>query len=161
MESAVPGEREESSEERSADRTAPQWEYWLTGQCRCRATTFACVERPSSINYCHCSLCRRAVGGPFAVLAWFTSEAIRGNLFSSATWRSSAIATRGFCRECGTPLYLRYDQSDQVGILVGAFDDAETLRPSHHYSIESRLPWVDCGADLPGKEREEKLGAAH
>ncbi|HEX4240016.1 MAG TPA: GFA family protein [Steroidobacteraceae bacterium] len=135
---------------------APRQEYWLTGQCHCRTITFACVAPPTSINYCHCTQCRRAVGGPFAVLAWFSSQAVRGNLFSAPSRRSSSIATRGFCRDCGTPLYLRYDQSDEIGILVGVFDEPETLRPSHHYGIESRLPWVDCGAGLPGKETEEK-----
>jgi hypothetical protein len=35
-------------------------------------------------------------------------------------------------------------------------DTPENLRPSHHYGVEARLPWVDIGASLPTKFTEEK-----
>jgi hypothetical protein len=102
-------------------------------------------------------MCQRAVAGPFAVLAWFSIDALRGNLFSARYRRSSWIAVRGFCRDCGTPLYLRYDTSDDVGILIGSFDKPRLFIPTHHYGLESRLPWVDCGATLPGELTQERL----
>jgi hypothetical protein len=39
-------------------------------------------------------------------------------------------------------------------LMLGAFDDPASLRPSDHYGIEGRLPWVDINADLPGEETD-------
>jgi hypothetical protein len=132
---------------------------WATGHCQCRAITFACLERPRSVHYCHCTMCRRAVSGPFAVLAWMSIDALRGNLLRSASRRSSPIATRGFCRECGTPLFLRYADSDEVGILIGSLDEPQRFIPAYHYGVESKLPWVDCGSALPAEETQERCQA--
>ena len=95
-------------------------------------------------------MCRRATGAAFATLVWVKHDAVawRG---LPANFRSSPIATRGFCQACGTSLFLEYDGSEQIALLIGAFDNPETLTPSHHYGIESRLPWADIGKDLPGK----------
>jgi hypothetical protein len=134
----------------------PDAALWATGHCQCRAVTFACLEQPRSVHYCHCTQCRRAVSGPFAVLVWMSVDAVRGNLLGAASRRSSPIATRGFCRECGTPLFLMYDDSDAVGILVGTLDEPERFIPAYHYGVESRLPWVDCGAALPAEATSER-----
>lgn len=121
----------------------------LTGQCQCKAITFACEGAPRRVEYCHCEGCRRAVSGPFAVLVWYLTEQVRGNLLTSRVRRSSSESARGFCEECGTPLYLQLDGTDEVGILVGAFDEVAVLNPTQQSGVSERLPWVTCGADLP------------
>ena len=63
--------------------------------------------------------------------------------------RSSPFSVRGFCEQCGTPLLFQYDDSPHVSLAVGAFDDPSSLRPLEHGGVESRLSWVDIGADLP------------
>jgi hypothetical protein len=70
--------------------------------------------------------------------------------------RSSLIAQRGFCLQCGTPLCLKYDNSDEIAILVGTFDRPEGLLPFYHYGIEGRLPWVDIGRGLPERRTQEE-----
>ena len=99
-------------------------------------------------------MCRRATGGPFAVLAWFSHEAVRW-VGEPTIRRSSPIAERGFCRACGTPLLLRYDGSDKIAILAGTLDNPERLSPTHHYGVESRLKWADCGSELPAQRTQE------
>jgi hypothetical protein len=102
-------------------------------------------------------MCRRATGGPFAILVWWLRSAIRWTGVSPATRRSSPIATRGFCRTCGTPLFLQYDAQDSLALTIGSFDDPEVLIPTHNYGIENRLGWIDCGLGLPGKETQERF----
>ncbi|WP_246664071.1 GFA family protein [Phyllobacterium sp. SYP-B3895] len=55
-------------------------------------------------------MCRRATGGPFAVLSWVDATAVvwEGTKQPKAR-RSSPIATRSFCGDCGTPIALQYD----------------------------------------------------
>jgi hypothetical protein len=95
-------------------------------------------------------MCRRAVGAAFATLVWVVRDAVtwRGE---PARYRSSDIATRGFCARCGTSLFLDYDGSREIALMLGAMDEPAALFPSHHYGIESRLPWVDIQKGLPGQ----------
>ena len=62
-----------------------------------------------------------------------------------------------FCRHCGTPLLLQYDASAEAALMLGAFDRPEELIPAYHYGIEGRLPWIDCGAELPGKPTKQRF----
>jgi hypothetical protein len=50
---------------------------------------------------------------------------------------------------------LKYDNSSEIGLMVGCFDQADLLAPAYHYAAQSRLPWVDLGDGLgpePAKE---------
>ncbi|WP_169796609.1 GFA family protein [Chondromyces crocatus] len=110
--------------------------------------SFELSESPSSVHWCHCGMCRRATGSASAVLVWASRSAIAWKGVP-ARYRSSSVAERGFCGTCGTPLFLDYERSHEIVLMVGAFDDAASLRPQHHYGIESVLPWDDRRDDLP------------
>jgi len=123
----------------------------LTGHCLCGAVAFRLTAPVRDVHHCHCRMCRRATGAAFATLVWVPRDAVAWTRGEPARFRSSRISTRGFCAQCGTSLCLDYDGRDQLALLLGAFDDPGSLRPSHHYGIEGRLPWVDINADLPVK----------
>lgn len=127
----------------------------LRGQCLCGQVRYTIAGRPLRVHYCHCGMCRRATGSPFAVLAWVKRDDVRWSPQPPAIRRSSPIAERGFCPQCGTPLLLRYDNRDEVALTVGSLDDPAGWAPTSHYGIEGRLPWVDCGSGLRGSETKE------
>jgi hypothetical protein len=91
------------------------------------------------------------------VLAWVARDEVRWMFGTPTLRRSSPIAQRGFCRHCGTPLFLQYDASPEVALMLGVFDRPEDLVPAYHYGVESRLPWIDCGSQLPGKATKERF----
>jgi hypothetical protein len=122
----------------------------LTGHCVCQAVAFRVAAPVRDVHHCHCAMCRRATGAAFATLVWVQRDAVAWS-GTPARYRSSGIATRSFCPDCGTSISLEYDGSDQIALLIGAFDAPAELKPSHHYGIESRLPWADIGVALPGK----------
>jgi hypothetical protein len=95
-------------------------------------------------------MCRRATGAAFATLVWVKRDAVAWTR-APARFRSSRIATRGFCPACGTSICLEYDGSGEIALMIGACDAPADLRPGHHYGIESRLPWADIEEDLPGR----------
>ena len=37
-----------------------------TGGCQCGAVRYALYAQPAALNLCHCRMCQKAVGGPFA-----------------------------------------------------------------------------------------------
>jgi hypothetical protein len=66
---------------------------------------------------------------------------------TAATFRSSTIATRGFCANCGTPLTYQA-RPDRISFTVGSFDDAAAVVPVEQLCRESLLPWADHVAAL-------------
>jgi hypothetical protein len=123
----------------------------LTGACSCGRVGFRVEGRPRDVHFCHCGMCRRAVGNAFATLVWVECVQLSWTREPPDSRPSSGIAVRGFCAGCGTPLFLQYRNSPQIALMAGCFDDPALLRPTHHYGIESRLPWADIGRDLPGR----------
>jgi hypothetical protein len=122
----------------------------LSGGCQCGAVRFVCRSAPFNIHVCHCRMCQKAVGGPFAVICPVMKsdfEVTRGEI---AWFHSSAVARRGFCSNCGTPMIFEYPDVADIGVLAGTFDDTRTLAPVIQYGNESRVAWFGELTSLPG-----------
>ncbi len=130
----------------------------ITGGCQCGRTRFEAPQAPTGGNYCHCSMCRRATGSVVAAIGWVPLAGLKWSR-EPKVFRSSPAATRGFCPDCGSPLYLHYAGEAQVGLMLGAFDDPAPHPPASHYGVEARLPWVDIGQGLPARRTDPDLEA--
>ncbi|TGQ63460.1 MAG: GFA family protein [Mesorhizobium sp.] len=127
-----------------------------SGGCLCGKIRYHVNGNPR-VHYCHCDMCRRATGGAFAVLAWVSSTNLSWSDHEPTYRRSSPIARRGFCGDCGSPLTLSYDASpDETALHVGTFDNPADLEPQYNYGSSQRLDWVCCGIDLPHHDTEER-----
>ena len=128
----------------------------LTGGCQCGAVRYALYSMPKDFNVCHCRMCQKAVGGPYAALlpnqaadfAW-----TRGN---PGTFASSSIAKRDFCRDCGTPLTYR-GPSGRVNVTYGSLDEPERVAPKKQFGMEGRRDWIDHIGELPGVRTDQDL----
>ena len=85
--------------------------------------------------------CARAVGNLFAALVSVPKEALTCTRGKPGRIRSSEHVERGFCTQCGTPLFFDSLNSDEIGLCIGAFDAPQSLVPLSHKSTESRMPW--------------------
>ena len=105
-------------------------------------------------------MCRRAHGAGFvtwvgADRAGFVLE--RGES-ALARYRSSARATRSFCRNCGSTMFFESGHwPDEVHVTLANLDSAEGLKPQAHAYWSSRAPWALDGASptLPRREPPE------
>lgn len=129
----------------------PEW----SGGCLCGKRRYRFGSAPSRAGYCHCTMCRRATGGPFAFLVRVEESDVEWRGERPAIYYSSPIASRGFCPDCGTPLFLSYRHDNLLRLTGGSLDHPERVTPSYHYGVESRLPYVDCGQGLPQEETKE------
>ena len=133
----------------------------LTGGCQCGAIRFALSAPPAKVSICHCRMCQKASGAPFASFADIERADFAWTRGKPAAFRSSSIAERDFCRDCGTPLSFRRIDGPRIEIMTGAFDRPDRVVPTRQYGTESRLGWVvgdrqpaepDHAAELrPGK----------
>jgi hypothetical protein len=101
-------------------------------------------------------MCRRWTGSAFATLVWFEKKDVRWTGLQPKLYRSSPIARRSHCDNCGTPVHLDYDQRSDLAFAAGTVEEPNVLKPHHNYSIESKLDWVDELATLQGKATAEK-----
>jgi len=70
---------------------------------------------------------------------------------------SSAIAERGFCPECGTPLTYRLVRTDRISVTTGSLDRPAAAPPEIQYGVESKLSWADEALALPAKRTSDWL----
>src|SRR5262245_9952102 len=95
-----------------------------TGGCQCGKVRYALYVAPEKAHACHCRMCQRAVGGVFAVLAGAPKADFAWTRGDPAMFESSSVATRGFCRDCGTPLSFTYNLPEaRHYVTIGSLDD--------------------------------------
>jgi hypothetical protein len=124
----------------------------FTGGCQCGAIRFAC-DSLGRASVCHCRMCQRAFGGPFAALV--TARGLAWTRGEPRRFRSSNKAQRGFCADCGTPMTLEYDGFD-AEMAICAFDAPATMAPAIQVGVESRLPWISSLDSLPGRPADQQ-----
>jgi len=126
----------------------------MTGGCQCGRVRFTAQVEDGEAHLCHCRMCHRATGGVSAAFKNLPQAAVRWEV-EPDFYRSSAIAQRPYCRECGTPLGFRYDTSDRIDLTIGSFDDPAFFFPTANFGIESRLPAWENTSHLPGERAVE------
>src|ERR1700754_3918019 len=112
----------------------------VTGGCQCGAVRYAMhVERLEKPHVCHCRMCQRATGGVFAALAGCAKDKLEWTKGQTAFFASSRLATRGFCRDCGTPLHFAYNQADaRIYVSIGSLDEPALAAIERQYGAESK-----------------------
>jgi hypothetical protein len=131
----------------------------LTGGCQCGAIRFALSAPPRKVSICHCRMCQKASGAPFASFADIENSDFSWTRGKPAAFRSSSIAERDFCANCGTLLSFRRIGGPRIEIMTGAFDRPDRVVPTRQFGSESRLGWVVAIANLPSQTTLQNYGA--
>ena len=130
-----------------------------SGGCQCGAVRFKVEGALGEASVCHCRMCQKAFGAFYAPLVSVPDEDrlvwTRGQ---RAQFQSSNHATRGFCRDCGTPL--TYEAPDGIALAIGAFDEPHEIVPVVAFGVEAKLPYADAVSALPNRVTEDDMEAA-
>ena len=111
-----------------------------TGGCQCGAVRFRAEQLHDNPHVCYCRMCQKAVGNLFAALVGVRHEHLAWTRGTAAEFMSSDLAARGFCRDCGTPLYYRSVGGEWVSFTIGAFDEPHFIPILHQFGTEGRHP---------------------
>src|SRR5215207_9864947 len=128
----------------------------LAGGCQCGAVRYALYAVPSEPSICHCRMCQKAFGNYFAPLAGVPMADLAWTKGEPGVFKSSELVERGFCRNCGTPLFFRYVVRDRISVSIGSLDEPGRVKPVNQYGIESRLPAFFAVAALPRRRRNRR-----
>lgn len=138
----------------------PRARVMTGGSCLCGAVRWSVDDGAfTRMTHCHCSMCRKAHGAPFATYATAPRDRFRWDQGESrVTWfESSAGSNRAFCAQCGSVVPDGSEQS--VYVPAGCLDDDPGLRPSAHIFASSKAPWHVIEDDLPRYETYSSDGA--
>lgn len=65
-------------------------------------------------------------------------------------YRSSDIAERWFCGDCGTQLAIDADyQPDTLDVAIATLDEPARVKPGFHLFTAERVAWFDTADDAP------------
>ncbi|CAF1254727.1 unnamed protein product [Didymodactylos carnosus] len=127
----------------------------LTGGCQCGNIRYALFAKPEKFDVCHCRMCQKAVGGPYAALAVSSLSNFAWTRGTPSSFASSSMATRGFCSNCGTPLFYLNNKDESIELTSGSFDRPIDLGPPRTQTgIENCLKWAVI-KDLPTRSTDE------
>lgn len=122
----------------------------FTGACLCNAVLYEISPSPNAVaDYCHCRECQLASGAP--VIAWLQvkPDAFRVTRGTASHFASSARATRWFCANCGTHLFMTDTANTSVGITLASLDSPAAIHPTVHGWESERIAWFDTKDELP------------
>lgn len=133
----------------------------VSGGCQCGAVRYHAAAVLDTSHICHCRMCQKAAGNYFAALIGIPRDALSWTRGTPATFQSSDQVARGFCRDCGTPLYYDYRTSKHLSVTTGSLDNPADFPPRMQFGIEARMPWFATLPGLPDEGPTEETMSAH
>lgn len=119
----------------------------LTGGCQCGAVRYRVEGSVTDAGVCHCRMCQK-VGGNFG-MAYFRAPDLSFTRGTPAAFESSPGVKRGFCAQCGTPLFMR-SADEPYDMTIGSLDHPDALPPlKSQIGIESQCRWFRDLATIP------------
>lgn len=121
------------------------------GHCLCGTVRFEIDGPFNSMLHCHCSMCRKHHGTPFAT---FVAAPLAGFRYiageeSIAHYQSSPGFQRSFCKACGSVMPERMPAIGLVVCPAGVLDGDLGIEPQMHMFTGSKAPWHEITDGLP------------
>jgi hypothetical protein len=118
-----------------------------SGGCTCRAIRYECSAKPAFSWNCHCRDCQRASGSAFCAVMYVPRSALKveGNCkYYQVTAESGRSVSRGFCGECGSPVFIQAELVPELqGLWAASLDDPSLFQPQVNVWTDRAQHW-DC-----------------
>jgi hypothetical protein len=93
----------------------------MDGKCLCGSITIRTPDK-TSIDACHCGMCRRWGGSPALGVSCGSDVHIDG-FEKLKVYKSSEWAERAFCGECGTHMFYKLSATNEYFVPAGLFQN--------------------------------------
>ena len=121
----------------------------MTGACLCGAVAYLVSGPMRNVIACHCGQCQRT-HGHYAAYSNCALEDFRLTNSRGLKWyRSSKMAERVFCTECGASVFWRLVDGDTVSIAAGSLDNGGSLKLVGHIYCDDIPAYYSLTDDLP------------
>lgn len=106
-------------------------------RCLCGSVGITANEINPQYTVCHCDTCRAWGSAPYFAVQCGVDVEFEGEE-NIQVYESSAWASRGFCKRCGTHLFYRLKKSGSYNMSVGLFDSLDDLKMDMQYFSDQR-----------------------
>lgn len=122
----------------------------VAGSCLCGTVKWRATGDLTPLSHCHCAMCRKAHGAPFATFTSCTTVAFEWleGVENTRLFKSSGELERRFCKTCGSAVPGGVPNYDRVFIPAASFDEDPALRGGRHVFTASKAPWHRIADDL-------------
>lgn len=119
----------------------------LRGSCLCGAIRFEAKGPTRDPAACHCGQCRKQSGHYWAAVSVDLADL---TVMGTPSWyEASPLAKRGFCPVCGSFLFWKGHDEDEIAVAMGALDSPTGLRLERHIFVEDKGDYYDLTDGLP------------
>ena len=122
----------------------------LSGHCLCGAVKYSVSPKLKDgalhVDACHCSMCRRLIGGPLMGVALESAPVVEDEthlgVYASSDW-----AERLFCKNCGTNLYYRLKDGSFHTANAGPLDGLDEAKFALEIFVDEKPAYYDFAQD--------------
>lgn len=125
-----------------------------SGGCSCGKIRYECSAAPFAMLNCHCRQCQYASGGASSSGYFVNKDSfklLQGKpRYYELTADSGNKVRRGFCADCGSPLFAEGDGNpDLLVIKPSSLDDPSWYKPQLDIFTSESQPWDHMDPDIP------------
>ena len=124
----------------------------MLGGCLCGKVRYECQEEAGG-GHCHCIDCRKSSGTGHCshMIVPEAAFKISGNVrFFDKPADSGNMISRGFCPECGSPIYSKNSGvPGMVFVRASSLDDPQAFRPQMVVYTDRAASWDHMDPSLP------------
>lgn len=133
----------------------------LTGACACRKIQYECSAEPVFSWQCYCRDCQRASGSMLCPVMYVPKAAmtISGQAkFYDVKAESGNVVSRGFCTDCGCPIFIEAELvPDLMGLWAASLDDPGHFSPQVEVWTSSAQAWTNLHPKLDKYDRAPSI----
>ena len=126
----------------------------ISGGCQCGAVRYRLTAPLNDPHLCHCRMCQKAAGNYFMPLGGVKRRDFHITRGEPSWFHSSGPVRRGFCNQCGTPLFFETVDFDGMAVTLGSLDDPGAVRPVSSYGSEAQYSWLGAVCEMVGRATE-------
>lgn len=128
------------------------------GGCLCGQVRFEIKGLLRDVVNCHCSMCQKLHGSMGAHTKAKKADITLTRDEGLAWYKSSDVARRGFCKNCGSSLFWEPFDQDTTGILAGSLDGPTGLKTMGHIFTGEKADFYEITDTCPQYERSSDGG---
>ncbi|WP_444914482.1 GFA family protein [Microbulbifer sp. TRSA007] len=120
-----------------------------SGGCLCGAVRYEVKGPLRNVVNCHCSMCQKLHGsfGPHTKARKVNIKITKDD--GLAWYKTSEVARRGFCQQCGSSLFWEPFNLDATGIIAGSLDGPTGLKTMGHIFTGEKSDFYEIDDEHP------------
>tara|TARA_Y100000590_G_scaffold413241_1_gene508894 strand:- start:247 stop:633 length:387 start_codon:yes stop_codon:yes gene_type:complete len=120
----------------------------MIAKCLCGGVKIKVQGTLRHINNCHCSQCMKTHGN-FAAYTACPEENIKFINKNTLKWfKSSVVAKRGFCSNCGASIFYKRYKSKNISISAGMFQNPTKLKAQANIFVKGKMDFYKLDSKL-------------